>query len=50
MNAFLGTLNIGLYDALLAGCALARALVLVSSNEREFGRIAGLRVEDWRSG
>lgn len=39
---------IGPYDVLLAGCALARALVVVSSNEREFGRIAGLQIEDWR--
>ena len=41
---------IGPYDVLLAGCALARALVVVSSNEREFGRIAGLRIENWRRG
>lgn len=39
---------IGAYDALIAGCALARGLVLVSSNEREFGRVSGLRVENWR--
>lgn len=39
---------IGAYDALIAGCALARALVLVTSNEREFGRIGGLRMENWR--
>ena len=39
---------IGAYDALIAGCALARGLVLVSSNEREFGRVSGLRMENWR--
>ncbi len=39
---------IGAYDALIAGCALARGLVLVTSNEREFGRVGGLRIENWR--
>lgn len=41
---------IGAYDALIAGCALARGLVLVTSNEKEFGRIGGLRIENWRNG
>jgi len=40
---------IGAYDALIAGCALARGLVLVTSNEREFGRIGGLQTENWRN-
>lgn len=35
------------YDILLAGQALARNLVLVSNNLREFERIDGLRLEDW---
>lgn len=39
---------IGAYDALIAGCALARGLVLVTSNEREFGRVGGLQIENWR--
>ena len=39
---------VGAYDALIAGCALARGLVLITSNEREFRRIGGLRVENWR--
>jgi tRNA(fMet)-specific endonuclease VapC len=39
---------IGAYDALIAGCALARGLVLVTSNEREFGRVGGLTIENWR--
>jgi tRNA(fMet)-specific endonuclease VapC len=39
---------IGAYDVLIAGSAMARGLVLVSSNEREFGRVAGLKLENWR--
>ena len=39
---------IGPYDVLLAGCALSRGLALVTANGRGFGRIAGLRLEDWR--
>ena len=39
---------IGAYDALIAGCSLARGLVLVTSNEREFGRAGGLSIENWR--
>lgn len=38
---------IGPYDALIAGQALARDLVLVTHNTREFGRVPGLRLEDW---
>ena len=37
------------YDALIAGTAVARGLVVVTSNVREFARIASLRVENWRS-
>ena len=40
---------IGPYDVLLAGSALARGLVLVTANAREFGRVAGLLVDDWRA-
>jgi len=39
---------IGAYDVLIAGTALARGLTVVTSNVREFGRIGGLLVEDWR--
>lgn len=39
---------IGAYDILIAGTALARGLTLVTSNVREFGRISGLQVENWR--
>lgn len=38
---------IGSYDALIAGQAKARDLCVVTNNTREFGRVAGLRVEDW---
>ena len=38
---------IGPYDALIAGQAKARALTLITNNVREFGRVAGLRVQDW---
>lgn len=39
---------IGPYDCQIAGCGLARGLVLVTSNNTEFGRVSGLRIEDWR--
>jgi len=39
---------IGAYGVLIAGCAMARGLVLVSSNAREFGRVGGLKLENWR--
>ncbi len=32
---------------LLAGQALARGLVLVTANRREFDRVGGLTCEDW---
>ena len=38
---------IGGYDLLIAGQALARDLIVVTHNTREFDRVAGLRVEDW---
>ena len=38
---------IGPYDILIAGQALARDLILVTANHREFDRIKGLRWEDW---
>jgi tRNA(fMet)-specific endonuclease VapC len=40
---------IGPYDVLLAGCAMARGLTLVTANRRELGRVAGLAVESWRA-
>jgi tRNA(fMet)-specific endonuclease VapC len=41
---------IGAYDILIAGQALARDLVLVTHNVREFSRVDGLKVEDWEGG
>lgn len=38
---------IGPYDILIAGQALARNLILVTHNLREFSRVPGLRIEDW---
>ena len=38
---------IGPLDTLIASQAIARNLVLVSNNEREFRRVAGLNVENW---
>jgi tRNA(fMet)-specific endonuclease VapC len=38
---------IGPLDTLIAGQAVARKLVLVSNNEREFARVSGLRLENW---
>lgn len=38
---------IGPLDTLIAGTALHHGAVLVTHNQREFGRVEGLRVEDW---
>ena len=40
---------IGPYDAMIAGTALRRGLVMVTSNGGEFARIDGLILEDWRA-
>jgi tRNA(fMet)-specific endonuclease VapC len=40
---------IGPLDTLIAAQAVASKLVLVSNNEREFSRVAGLRIENWAS-
>lgn len=40
-------LPIGGNDMLIAAQALATGCVVVTDNEREFARIAGLRVENW---
>ena len=39
--------DIGGYDALIAGHARARGLILVTNNMRDFRSIAGLRLENW---
>jgi tRNA(fMet)-specific endonuclease VapC len=38
---------IGPLDTLIAGQAVGRKLVLVTNNEGEFGRVSGLRLENW---
>lgn len=38
---------VGAFDMQIAAIAKARGLVLVTANAREFGQIAGLRMEDW---
>jgi tRNA(fMet)-specific endonuclease VapC len=47
MQASKGT-PIGPYDVLIAGQAVARDMILVTHNVHEFGRVAGLRFEDWQ--
>ena len=44
--ARLGTPS-GSYDQLIAGHARSQGLVLVTNNEEEFGRVPGLRTENW---
>jgi len=39
---------IGPYDVMIAGSALRRGLAMVTSNGREFERIQGLILQDWR--
>lgn len=41
---------IGPLDTLIAAQALQRDLTLVTNNEREFGRIAGLQLDNWSEG
>ena len=43
-------LLIGANDLLIAGHARSRALIVVTGNLREFGRVEGLRCEDWPAG
>lgn len=38
---------IGAFDMVIAAHALALGLTLVTNNVREFGRVKGLRVENW---
>jgi tRNA(fMet)-specific endonuclease VapC len=42
--------TIGPFDALIAGHARSRGLVMVTGNLGEFGRVPGLRCEDWLDG
>jgi tRNA(fMet)-specific endonuclease VapC len=39
---------IGPYDVLIAGQAVARSMILVTNNVREFSRVPGLAIEDWQ--
>jgi tRNA(fMet)-specific endonuclease VapC len=48
MLATLGT-PIGPYDVLISGQAKSRSLILVSRNSNEFGRVPGLRTENWEN-
>lgn len=41
--------KIGPYDLLIAGQALSADRILISNNTKEFGRIAGLQLDDWRA-
>jgi len=41
---------IGPYDMLIAAQAVSRGLVLVTDNVKEFDRVAGLGIENWRHG
>ncbi len=40
-------LPIGPYDVLIAATAMANNMILVTHNQREFGRIESLKIEDW---
>lgn len=38
---------LGPMDTLIAGIALAHRATLVTNNSREFGRVAGLKIDNW---
>jgi len=38
---------IGPFETLISAQAVGRKLILVSNNEREFGWVSGLRLENW---
>ena len=40
---------IGPFDLMIAGTALRRGLLMVTSNSNEFARVSGLNLEDWRA-
>jgi tRNA(fMet)-specific endonuclease VapC len=40
---------IGAYDVLIASTAITHNHILVTSNVREFQRVPGLQIENWRS-
>jgi tRNA(fMet)-specific endonuclease VapC len=39
--------RIGAHDLLIAAHALSLGLIVVTNNVREFGRVRGLRIENW---
>lgn len=41
-------MRIGDRDTLIAGHARSRGCILVTNNVREFGRVEGLTIEDWK--
>ncbi|MBB6142826.1 tRNA(fMet)-specific endonuclease VapC [Silvibacterium bohemicum] len=41
--------TIGPFDALIAGQARIRDLILVTRNSREFAKVPGLKIENWYS-
>ena len=41
-------LPIGPYDLLIAGTSISHKMILVTSNTKEFKRISGITIEDWR--
>jgi tRNA(fMet)-specific endonuclease VapC len=43
-------MNIGPLDTLIAAHALAHRAILVTDNVREFGRVDGLKLENWIKG
>jgi tRNA(fMet)-specific endonuclease VapC len=40
---------IGPYDVLIAGQARSRDVTLITHNTKEFGRVPGLRCDDWQA-
>ena len=39
---------IGAYDILIAATALRHSLIMVTANQKEFDRVAGLQTKNWR--